>query len=350
MSVRYTRLTPPGEGGIGKILVWGAGTLQLLCSIFVGKRPLAEAGLYHGQLTYDGQLLDEVILRLPEGEPERVEVTAHGGEVPLSRIARALEAHGARVGEHEHCLRQSGLDRIRIEALRALRDARTALAVEIALAQVDGRLTEALRGPLDRDRVAHLREAAQLGCALFAPRRVVLIGSANVGKSSLFNRLAGQTISLVDENPATTRDWVTAAMDVKGVPIDLIDTAADSVGTREQTHKADRVLWLCEAEAAEPPEWLGGCHALRVSNKQDLEVPAGGGIPVSAATGEGVDRLAAELIADLDVQLTHGVDRAVPLCPAQWTLVDTLWGLIDSDSRPAELARVVDDYFDAQEW
>lgn len=101
------------------------------------------------------------------------------------------------------------------------------------------------------------------------PFRVAFVGEPNAGKSSLFNALAGSATALVSPIAGTTRDYLTRTVTLKGLNIELIDTAGWQEATntieqqaqklgREQLQRADLVLWCIEAvqsiEQAQPPE------------------------------------------------------------------------------------------------
>ncbi len=84
--------------------------------------------------------------------------------------------------------------------------------------------------------------------------RIALVGEPNAGKSSLFNALVGNALALVSDMPGTTRDYLSARLDLNGVPADLLDTAGWQTATdtieaqaqrlgREQGERANVVLW-----------------------------------------------------------------------------------------------------------
>jgi tRNA modification GTPase len=142
--------------------------------------------------------------------------------------------------------------------------------------------------------------------------RAVLVGRPNVGKSSLFNALAGAA-ALVSPEPGTTRDYLVRRLDLGGVPVDLVDTAGwqespDSIGEqaqalgRDQAGRADLVL-LC-LEAGRPPDpaeaallAAPGPPVLAVATKCDLAEPPPGVPATSAVTGAGLESLR-ELLAE----------------------------------------------------
>jgi tRNA modification GTPase len=143
------------------------------------------------------------------------------------------------------------------------------------------------------------------------PFRVVLAGRPNVGKSSLFNALAGGSAALVSPEPGTTRDYLVARLELAGTRTELVDTAGwrdagDSVEQqaqvlgRGQAERADLLL-LC-LEAGQPPTPAEQATLLRsdppalgIATKCDLATPAANLLPTSAATGLGLAALRAVL-------------------------------------------------------
>jgi tRNA modification GTPase len=143
------------------------------------------------------------------------------------------------------------------------------------------------------------------------PFRVVVAGRPNVGKSSLFNALAGASAALVSPEPGTTRDYLVARLELAGTRVELVDTAgwrdagdaveqqAQDLG-RDQAERADLLL-LC-LEAGQPPTpaehaALQRSHprAVGIATKCDLATPAENLLPTSAATGLGLAALRAAL-------------------------------------------------------
>jgi tRNA modification GTPase len=139
------------------------------------------------------------------------------------------------------------------------------------------------------------------------PFRVVLAGRPNVGKSSLFNALAGKSAALVSPEPGTTRDYLSVTLELAGARVQLVDTAgwqhagddievqAQSLG-REQTEQSDLVLFCIAAN--EPPRDADvgalagkGTAVLGIATKCDLATPATNLLPTSATTGLGLPTL-----------------------------------------------------------
>jgi tRNA modification GTPase len=111
--------------------------------------------------------------------------------------------------------------------------------------------------------------------------RVALVGDPNAGKSSLFNALVGQETALVSDLAGTTRDYLTATVDLGGVRVELIDTAgwqhaADTIEEqaqrlgREQADQADLVVWCVPVTEAVKSVDFGGAEVVLARTKADL--------------------------------------------------------------------------------
>jgi tRNA modification GTPase len=149
---------------------------------------------------------------------------------------------------------------------------------------------------------------------------VAIVGRPNVGKSSLFNALAGASRAIVTEIPGTTRDLVTEVVNLEGLRVTLVDTAgvrpahdvveAEGVArARQASETADLVLVVVDGSGPlEPDDHLiladtANRRRLLVSNKADLGGEAVAGfVAVSARTGEGLDGLRGDVVRALDVE------------------------------------------------
>jgi tRNA modification GTPase len=155
-------------------------------------------------------------------------------------------------------------------------------------------------------RTSALLESAAQGRLVREGLQVAIVGKPNVGKSSLFNALAGAPRAIVTEVPGTTRDFVTEVVDIEGMSVTLIDTA----GLRDTTDRveAEGVLRARQALAVsdlalvvvdeDEPENLSAKHFV-VQNKFDLGRPRRG-VCVSAATGFGLDALRRAIVEALN--------------------------------------------------
>jgi tRNA modification GTPase len=283
-----------------------------------------------------------------------VEISAHGSPVILRAIVEAAIATGARLAEPgEFTLRaylNGRLDLMQAEAVADLIEAATPLQARAAFDQLEGTLTREivaidaalfdliarLEASVDfPDEGYHFVDPCEIGAAiddvlqsisgLIADARrgrlireglqVAIVGRPNVGKSSLFNALVGASRAIVTDVPGTTRDLVTEVVDIGGLRVTLVDTAglhdAFDVVEREGVARstqaarvADLVLVVVDEDAPDvwptrsPPAGQTAKFFV-VQSKIDLGRPDRG-IPVSAVTGEGVERLRDAIAAALD--------------------------------------------------
>ena len=281
------------------------------------------------------------------------------GALPIvDAVLEGLARRGVRQADRgEFTLRAvlSGrLDLLQAEAVLGVIDAADSETLSQALAQLGGGLSTPLRELRDRllddladleagldfvdediefvqrDKLAErLDRAANLARTLHeatgsrmqppGPPRVVLVGPANAGKSTLLNRLAGREAAVVSPVAGTTRDWVSATLDHDGRRLEWIDTAGfldaiddpvDAIAGRlrdELLATAAFVVWLdpygtdARAEPAEATEarlrrLAPDAALLRCRSKLDLAAAPGDTLAVSALDGRGVEALVGTVV------------------------------------------------------
>jgi tRNA modification GTPase len=370
--------TPPGRGGIGVVRLSGPDAHAVARALLTHTAPLqprhatltkirlrpdtrdATSVLSGFSRTERDAAIDQVVATLfpaPHsytGETV-VELSAHGSPVVLRAIVGAAVARGARLAEPgEFTLRaflNGRIDLTQAEAVNDLIDAATPLQARAAFDQLDGTLTRAIAG-IDAslfDLIARLEASvdfpeegyhfvepgamaasidgllAATAALLGGARRgrlireglqVAITGEPNVGKSSVFNALAGAPRAIVTDVPGTTRDLVTEAIEIEGLRVTLVDTAglregADAVEregvarARQAITVADLVLRVEDASQPRSRQDVPHCKVLYVANKNDL-APAWHderAVSVSAVTGEGIDQLRRAIVAALDEEL-----------------------------------------------
>lgn len=346
-------------GGVGIIRLSGPAALAVARAHFPSlPHHAAPRRLYHGFFRdADGADLDEGLAVFMPGPrsytgEDVVELHLHGGALSLRRcleVVLAAGIRGADPGEFTRRAFMNGrMDLTRAEAVADLVSARTDRALAMARDHLSGRLesvaTEAkerilgLQARIEvaidfvdddvpvQDAVALADEARAIGESMLQlaqtyvrgrlwreGARVALAGRPNAGKSSLFNAWCRRDRAIVTPTPGTTRDTLEETVDLNGVPVVLIDTAglrdtddpveAAGIARAEAAMAAaDLVVYLVAPEDPEPPApdpHQPGPPLVVVSSKSDLAAPRPGRLAVSAATGEGLDALAAAVVARL---------------------------------------------------
>jgi tRNA modification GTPase len=333
-------LTPPGRGALAVLHVCGAGAGALVAGFFgreITERPRA------GKLVAGGETLDEVVVRRVSGftGEETVEISCHGGSASVETILAALGATRAdRQALLERGVETGHLDRLRVEAWTRLPRAVTELAALVLQDQAEGALSRAVESMASPGDAERLLATAPLGIALASPRRVVLAGSPNVGKSSLFNALLQSDRAIVSPEPGTTRDPVRELLAIEQVPFELIDTAGveeprDLIEqlsierTRRAIKEADVLLFLFDAEAGARGqelrflEQLSHRRTIFIVNKIDVgrKKPLLEAVPVSARTGQGLEEVRRRILHALELRPRHLPGEAVVFTTRQERLL-----------------------------
>jgi tRNA modification GTPase len=324
-------LTNQGRGAIAVLEVWGRSAVEVVDVVFrpAGGKPLGSAKPGRLLLGRAGRGLgDEVIAVRLETPVPSAEIHCHGGFAAVEAVASALEAAGARrlSGCEQPPAREA--DPFAAHALDDLPFAPTVRTAEILLDQVHG----ALGGALERLRreiidaphlpissLDRLIQHAETGMRLLTGWKVAIAGRPNVGKSRLFNTLAGFDRAIVAPSPGVTRDVVTFRTALDGWPVEVADTAGlresddaiESSGiARSRRAHADADLVMLVLDRSEPLQQtdyqlIGEMpDALVVANKSDLApawdtrgtaLTAASPLAVSAESGDGITELIAAI-------------------------------------------------------
>jgi tRNA modification GTPase len=152
---------------------------------------------------------------------------------------------------------------------------------------------------------------------------VVIAGAPNVGKSTLMNALARRDVAIVSDIPGTTRDALEAHLELRGLPVNLVDTAGiretdDPVEregvarARRRARDADLVLWLSDDGEPEPgAARTAERPTILIRTKSDLGAQTSSlDVSISARTGAGIDRLL-DLIAEAAEEGLAGADQSL---------------------------------------
>lgn len=334
MNAHASVLTAAGRGAIAVIRIEGPEAIELADAVFRPRSggPLGRTPSGRPRLGRAGAGLgDEVVAVRFQSDPPAVEFQCHGGTAAVESVLAALREAGASVDAAGSKPRLPA-DLFRAQALADLPFAPTLRTAEILLDQLHGALGEAMdrlreqaRQPLDgcAATLDALIRSAAIGTRLLQGWSVVIAGRPNVGKSRLFNALAGFDRSIVADVPGVTRDVVTVRTAVEGWPVELRDTAGlrptvdavEGLGvelTRQEIRAADLVLLVFDRSVpfeAEDRELLAASErGIVVANKSDLpaawsldtvEQTGRQPLEVSARTASGVDELLRRIAAQL---------------------------------------------------
>ncbi|KKF60098.1 tRNA uridine-5-carboxymethylaminomethyl(34) synthesis GTPase MnmE [Streptococcus uberis] len=299
--------TPLGEGAIGIVRLSGSEALAIAKKVFKGKdlEAVASHTINYGHILdpEKNEILDEVMVTVMK-EPKTftredvVEINTHGGIAVTNEILQLLIKNGARMAEPGEFTKRAFLngrvDLTQAEAVMDIIRAKTDKAMNIAVKQLDGSLKELINSTrqeilntlaqvevnidypeyddVEEMTTALMREktqefqnlleqllrTAKRGKILREGLSTAIIGRPNVGKSSLLNNLLREEKAIVTDIAGTTRDVIEEYVNIKGVPLKLVDTAGirdtddivEKIGverSKKALNEADLVLLVLNA-------------------------------------------------------------------------------------------------------
>lgn len=326
--------TALGEGAIGIVRLSGPEAVAIADTVFKGRnlQHVPSHTIHYGHIVESGQLIDEVmvsVMRAPRSftVEDVVEINCHGGIVAVQRILEAVLKAGARLAEPGEFTKRAFLngriDLSQAEAIMDLIQAKTTKAMDASMNQLQGSLSRkvsALRQEMLQtlaqvevtidypeyddveemslnqleatainvsSQIEQILSQAQRGKLFREGIKTAIVGRPNVGKSSLLNILTGEEKAIVTDIEGTTRDTIEEYVNVRGVPLKLIDTAGirqtdevvEAIGvekSRKVMQDADLVILLLNmAEELQPVDrellaLTQNKNRLVILNKQDL--------------------------------------------------------------------------------
>ena len=266
--------TPLGEGAIGIVRLSGTDSFKIAQKIFKGKdlNSVASHTLNYGHIVDPDkdEILDEVMvgaMRSPKTftREDIIEINTHGGIAVTNEILQLVIREGARLAEPGEFTKRAFLngrvDLTQAEAVMDIIRAKTDKAMNIAVKQLDGSLSDLINNTrqeilntlaqvevnidypeyddveeatteIIREKttefealLTNLLKTARRGKILREGISTAIIGRPNVGKSSLLNNLLREEKAIVTDIEGTTRDVIEEYVNINGVPLKLVDTA-----------------------------------------------------------------------------------------------------------------------------
>jgi len=363
--------TAPGMGAVGMIRISGPEAFSMVSDCLPRGRSASSFKDRYATLTKivdaNGDPIDEVLITCFHGPrsytgEDSVEIACHGGVLVMRQVLQRLfdvRVQPAQAGEFSQRAFLNGkMDLTQAEAVMDLISAQTELAMRAAHEQLQGTLgdrSEEIRADIlsisahveayidfpeediDTDtgkilsqrlqlassNIGSLLQTAEQGRILREGVRTVIFGSPNAGKSSLLNQLLGYDRAIVSEIEGTTRDTVEEVINLRGIPVRLIDTAGvrhteDAIElqgvarSRAQVENADMILEVVDGSQARTlrltDDEIGTRHHILVINKSDLglhpdwiDCVAAGSVSISCLANGPLDELVETIAHELSM-------------------------------------------------
>lgn len=365
-----------GKSGVAVIRVSGDDLYKLFLKITNRKSADARHAYFANMRDNDGGIIDQIVATYFAAPAsftgtDMIEIYSHGAPAVIDKVFEYLTATGARMatpGEFSKRAFYNGkMDLADVDGLAALLDAQTDAQRKSALTSMmggDSQIYDAWRkqmieisayaaATLDyaedelpaniektiKEKTKKLYTEIENALSRYAAVRAIrsgfnitLVGDTNVGKSSLFNAILGANRAIVSDIPGTTRDVVSASMDISGYLVNLSDTAGlretedtiEKIGiqrTQSEIENANLILRVIDGSKKIKTPKLADNEVL-VINKSDLpgDKNISDAIYVSAKSGDGIKELI-QIIKDKIAKLTTNAESSVAVNSRTRTLL-----------------------------
>lgn len=329
--------TPRGEGGIGIVRLSGDESLGILSKIFKPKskkdtKDIKSYTINYGHI-YDGdELIDEVLVSVMKApntytREDIVEINCHGGYLITQKVLELVLKSGAKIAEPGEFTRRAflngRLDLTQAEAVIDLIHGKTDKSISLSLNNLRGDLRdqinhlkkilldvaahvnvvldypeEGVDEPIPehliielhnvKDTITKLVESYDKGKMIKEGIKTAIVGKPNVGKSSLLNSILREERAIVTSIAGTTRDTIEEIINIKGIPLIMVDTAGirktqdevENIGvqkSKKMLKEADLVLFVLDSsrdfsdEDREIYDSIQSEKVIGILNKIDME-------------------------------------------------------------------------------
>ncbi|MDO4588360.1 MAG: tRNA uridine-5-carboxymethylaminomethyl(34) synthesis GTPase MnmE [Fusobacterium sp.] len=361
--------TPRGEGGIGIVRISGNNALEILEKIFKPRSGKAIRDIRNFSITYghifDGEtLVDEVLVSIMKApntytREDIVEINCHGGFVITEKVLEVVLKNGARIAEIGEFTRRAFLngriDLTQAEAVIDLIHGKTEKSVSLSLNQLRGDLKEQIEhlkklvldvaahinvvldypeegidDPLPEHLVDNLQEVLDTtdrlirsydkGKMIKEGIKTAIVGKPNVGKSSILNSVLKEERAIVTHVAGTTRDIIEEVVNLKGIPLVLVDTAGirktddlvENIGvekSKKLIESADLILFVVDGsrpldeedmkihDAIKAEKVIGILNKIDIRQDIDLSplTKINKWLEISAIKNQGIDEMEEEI-------------------------------------------------------
>lgn len=330
--------TPMGEGAIGIVRLSGPQAVEIADILYKGKHLLNDVPSHtinYGHIIdpESKEVVEEVmvsVLRAPKTftREDIIEINCHGGILTINRVLELTMTYGARMAEPGEFTKRAFLNgRIDLSQAEAVMDfirSKTDRASKVAMNQIEGRLSDLIKKQRQsileilaqvevnidypeyddvedatteflleqskeiKQEINRLLDTGAQGKIMREGLSTVIVGKPNVGKSSMLNNLIQDNKAIVSEVEGTTRDVLEEYVNVRGVPLRLVDTAGiretedivEKIGverSRKALSQADLILFVLNNNEALTQEDYTLYEVVKnedvivIVNKMDLE-------------------------------------------------------------------------------
>lgn len=330
--------TPMGEGAIGIVRLSGPQAIEIADKLYKGKHLLNDVPSHtinYGHIIdpESKEVIEEVmvsVLRAPKTftREDIIEINCHGGILTINRVLELTMTYGARMAEPGEFTKRAFLNgRIDLSQAEAVMDfirSKTDRASKVAMNQIEGCLSDLIKKQRQsileilaqvevnidypeyddvedatteflleqskeiKQEINRLLDTGAQGKIMREGLSTVIVGKPNVGKSSMLNNLIQDNKAIVTEVAGTTRDVLEEYVNVRGVPLRLVDTAGiretedivEKIGverSRKALSQADLILFVLNNNEALTQEDYTLYEVVKnedvivIVNKMDLE-------------------------------------------------------------------------------